>query len=281
VVFARRLVALLDPEQNMLGIQAQGLDGRKEPFESLQEMARHYLELIRTYQPSGPYYIGGPSLGGKVCYEIAQQLVAGGEEPGMVVLFDTFAPGFPETKAPIRWLRDKLAHALEDGWKNSAARLGQRLLGRATPRGYVDYQAAELDERFGATLRKVIGANQRASRSYEPQPYPGVITLFRASQQPNWPGMDFSDLTNGWKRFAARVDVEVVDATHQHMFDEPAVQELVRKFSACQQRAYQRTALRVSRISTMGGTPTRVSDPSIPPRPSSQRPPARKEPAET
>jgi thioesterase domain-containing protein len=260
VVFARRFVALLDREQNMLGIQARGMDGRRAPFESLPEMARHYLELIRSYQPSGPYYLGGPSLGGKVAYEIAQQLIAAGEQPALVVMFDTYAPGFPRAKPRLRWLRDKVGQAFELGLKNSVLHFGQRLLGQGAPRGFADYAGnAKLDPAANERLQLVVHANQTASRSYEVHPYPGTVTLFRASLQPIWPGMEFDDVTNGWDRFAERVDVEVVDTNHMRMFDEPAVRELARKFESCLGRAYQRTALRASRVSTIGGTPRRTS----------------------
>ena len=233
VLFARHFASLLDREQNLLGIQAQGLDGRREPLPSIEAMATHYLSLIRSYQPQGPYFIGGPSLGGKVCYEMAQQLTAAGEEVGLLVLFDTFAPGYPPTKPALGWLRDKLLQTRERGLRDSLRALKARVLGRHTPRGYVNYRAAEqLEGSHGDAVARVVAANQRASRSYQARPYPGTITLFRASQQPVWPGMDLSDVRNGWGKLAAHVEVETVDATHQSVFEKPAVQELARKLEA-------------------------------------------------
>jgi len=119
-------------------------------------------------------------------------------------------------------------------------------------------------------LKRSIHSSAFASRAYETKPYAGVITMFRAKQVPDWKGMDFSDLTNGWGRFVQRVDVEVVDSTHQFMFDEPAVRELATKFKACLHRAQQRQLMRASRISTMGGRISRISNP--PPAPTTVRP---------
>jgi thioesterase domain-containing protein len=209
--------------------------------------------------------MGGPSLGGKVCYEIAQQLVAAGEEPALVVMWDTMAPGFPRTKSALGWIRDKVKQVRDEGIANSVARIANRALGRSAPRGYANYEPEELAQPYGASVKKVVEANQRASRSYDVKPYPGVITMFRAKQQPDWRGMDFSDLTNGWGRFAKRVDVEIVDSVHQFMFDEPAVLELAAKFKVCLHRAQQRQAMRASRVSTLGGKVSRLSNPPPPP----------------
>jgi amino acid adenylation domain-containing protein len=269
VVFARRFVSLLHPEQNVLGIQARGLDGRSEPFESIPEMAKHYLELIRKRQPSGPYYIGGPSLGGKVAYEIAQQLLAGGERAAMVVMFDTFAPGFPSAKPALGWLRDKLGQALELGFKDAVVRAGQRLVGRhVADKADGDVPAHLKNAALAINVRKVALASERASRSYDVQPYSGIVTLFRAGTQPEWPGMDFSDPKNGWGRYVRRVDVEVVDAEHQQIFDEPCVFDTARRFEAHLLRAHERVSMRSSRLSTMGGKRIRTgtTDPPVAPR---------------
>jgi thioesterase domain-containing protein len=180
-------------------------------------------------------------------------------------MFDTMAPGFPHTKSPVGWLRDKVKQARDEGIRSSAARFAKRALGLGAPRGYVNYEVEELEQPFAASVKKVVEANQQASRSYEVKPYPGVIAMFRAKQQPDWRGMDFSDLTNGWGRFAKRVDVEVVDSTHQFMFDEPAVRELATKFKACLHRAQQRQVMRASRVSTMGGRVSRLSSPALSP----------------
>lgn len=265
VVFARRFCALLAPEQNVFGIQAQGLDGRQPPFETIEDMARHYITLLRAHQPSGPYYFGGPSFGGKVCYEMAQQLLAAGERPELVVLFDTFAPRYPEAKALLPWLGDKLAQSFREGPWRTALRAGRRLLRITAPRGYADYLAAEgLDDSSGSALQRVIAANQKASRRYVVKPYAGTICLFRAQQKPDWPGMDFSDETNGWGRYAQHVEVEHIDSNHQQLFEEPAVRELAKKFSARHRRALAEMGAQSASHGLLPGAFVRPSELSSP-----------------
>jgi amino acid adenylation domain-containing protein len=69
-------------------------------------LATRYVEMIRRYQPRGPYRLLGFSLGGVVAYEMAQQLVAANESVESLVLLDSDAPG-PERR---QWARKAWAN---------------------------------------------------------------------------------------------------------------------------------------------------------------------------
>jgi 3-oxoacyl-(acyl-carrier-protein) synthase/thioesterase domain-containing protein/acyl carrier protein len=68
------------------------------PFEaagelrSIRDMARAYVGLVRDAQPSGPYVLGGYSMGGNVAFEMALMLEAAGETVERVIMFDSLAP---------------------------------------------------------------------------------------------------------------------------------------------------------------------------------------------
>jgi thioesterase domain-containing protein len=83
------LAKLLGSGQPVYGIQAVGLDGRVPRHTSVEEMAVHYAEEIRSMQPEGPYYLGGYSLGGRIAYEVAQQLQLDGQRVELLALFDS------------------------------------------------------------------------------------------------------------------------------------------------------------------------------------------------
>ena len=91
VVGFHELAQHMKPDYPLYGLQSQGLDGKHSCHTRIEDMAAHYLEEIHTVQAKGPYHLGGFSLGGLVAYEMACQLVAGGEEVGLLVLFDTYA----------------------------------------------------------------------------------------------------------------------------------------------------------------------------------------------
>src|SRR5262249_9478262 len=50
----------------------------------------------RWAQPSGPYVLGGHCVYGALAFEAARQLMRVGEEIELVLLFDTWAPGYRE-----------------------------------------------------------------------------------------------------------------------------------------------------------------------------------------
>lgn len=58
---------------------------------SLRELAAEYAESIRAVQPSGPFYLGGYSLGGNLSIEIAKILEADGHQVPAIVMYDSFA----------------------------------------------------------------------------------------------------------------------------------------------------------------------------------------------
>lgn len=71
------------------GLQGKGLDAvEAERFISIEEMAKSFIEDMKTIQNSGPYRIGGHCFGALLAYEMAIQLEKAGEEVGFVALLD-------------------------------------------------------------------------------------------------------------------------------------------------------------------------------------------------
>jgi amino acid adenylation domain-containing protein len=91
------LVRLLDGEDTIHILQnpyrnAPLRKGEGGSYDSIHAMARDYLGVLRSVQPWGPYRLGGYSLGGQVAFEMANQLLAQGEEVHALVLFDSETP---------------------------------------------------------------------------------------------------------------------------------------------------------------------------------------------
>jgi amino acid adenylation domain-containing protein len=107
VTFFRPLFA---PDQPVYGLQAVGLDGEQERHTSVEQMAGHYVQEIRSFQQEGPYHLVGHSLGGLVAMEIAQQLWRQGQRVAFLGLLDTVPRSVPWTVyaaslAPVLWRR--------------------------------------------------------------------------------------------------------------------------------------------------------------------------------
>ncbi|PZR73945.1 MAG: hypothetical protein DLM52_10155 [Chthoniobacterales bacterium] len=87
VFFFHELARLL-PDQPCYGLQAQGLDGKAPRHTTIEEMAAHYIEEVRAFQPKGPYQLIGYSLGSLIAFEMAQRLNRLGETVAFLGLLD-------------------------------------------------------------------------------------------------------------------------------------------------------------------------------------------------
>jgi amino acid adenylation domain-containing protein len=98
LMFCHGLGMYLDADRPVYGIQ-EPLRWRGWALPSrLEEIAAHYIDVMREVQPEGPYFIMGYCFGGVVAFEMAQQLTAQGETVGGVFLLD---PDLPVTYSRI------------------------------------------------------------------------------------------------------------------------------------------------------------------------------------
>jgi thioesterase domain-containing protein len=241
------LTRYCDSDQPFYGIQALGLNGKEPRPSSVEEMAVRYLQEIRAMQPQGPYCLGGSSFGGMVAYEIAQQLVAQGEEVGALVLFDTHAPGYPRRlemtafrsrlnaaryRFSLHWTNLKAIPPVErwDYIQVKTGRLLRHSLARHTQRWQL-LRGRIRNLLLPRHIRKVQESGAAANRAYAPKPYPGKIILLRAAQQP--PGIE-PDRTNGWSELACGgIDIHDIPGHHGSIMYEPRVRVLVRVLMEC------------------------------------------------
>ncbi|AHH18281.1 non-ribosomal peptide synthetase [Nocardia nova SH22a] len=60
---------------------------------TFDDIARRYLDEIRTVQPHGPYHLLGWSLGGQLAHAIAAEMRSAGEQVALLALLDAEADG--------------------------------------------------------------------------------------------------------------------------------------------------------------------------------------------
>ena len=247
VFFYRDLATRLGPNQPFYGLQARGLDGTQQAHQSIEEMAAHYIEEIKRVQPRGPYHLGGASFGGLVAYEMSRLLRERGEEVALLVLFDTYAPGYPRllprtSKMSVKFwaVVQRVQHhtatirMLESDarWSYIVAktRKARNQFRRSIKNGRKILKRRVLKS-LGRPLPEALKETQNAiivaSRTYRPRPYSGDITLFRATQQPR--GI-YKDLTLGWRDLASgALEIHEVAGSHGTLVVEPRVRFVVDK----------------------------------------------------
>ncbi len=88
-----------DPELPVYDIRGHWQDDTFDLGPAVNDIAAGYIAEIRDHQPHGPYFLVGYCIGGLVVFEMAQQLIASGEEIGLLVLLAPSRPGHIETPA--------------------------------------------------------------------------------------------------------------------------------------------------------------------------------------
>ena len=225
-------------------------------------MAAYYLKALQSVQSEGPYFLGGWSMGGLVAFEMAQQLLAQGQQVALLALLDARIPtpdeNFAEEDLEAKLLGDVVRYfGLSLGPWESLARLPKhelltRVLQQAQGAGLVppDIHAFQA-QRF----LELCKADFRATRNYVLHRYAGRVTLFKASEEGPRTISDLAtrsdptgsgpaektpaagpspDSTFGWSQWAAGgVDVHVVPGNHANMVYKPHVEVLAEKLRAC------------------------------------------------
>jgi amino acid adenylation domain-containing protein len=91
VLYFANLSKHLDEEQPFYGIQGVGSRGFDEWYESVDDMAAHYIQSITKINPDGPYALAGYCVGGIVAFEMTRQLQEQGKEVILTVALDSYA----------------------------------------------------------------------------------------------------------------------------------------------------------------------------------------------
>ena len=238
----RTLIKYLDSDQPFVGVQSPELHGAK-PFESIEEMAAHYVADMMQYQPEGPFFLGGYSMGAIVAYEMARQLVQRGREVAFIGAIDdgpALCPWLPQRCGfnPFRFLANLphwMAYQIKNGSTRQLLRDFSRKIRVATRKLGNRQIRADVEEvldvnRYSINQRAILTNQYRILKNYIPGSYPGRVTAFRARTQSIWGGAR-GDL--GWPGLAAGgVDIHVVPGQHVSIVVEPDVQILGEKLDA-------------------------------------------------
>ncbi|WP_051162249.1 non-ribosomal peptide synthetase [Nocardia brevicatena] len=84
------LAAYLPPDRPLYGLQTPALAVDAELPDSIETWATHYLELIRSVQPTGPYHLLAWSFGGVIAHEMAVQFQRAGEQVALIAVMDAY-----------------------------------------------------------------------------------------------------------------------------------------------------------------------------------------------
>ncbi len=172
----------------------------------MEDLAAHYIEEMRTLQPEGPYFLIGLHCGGVVAYEMAQQLIAQGQQVGLLASLNT------HIKLPLRLRLSNLSRLTPAEWL-------ERVKKRVEMKLHV-LRHGNQDQR---NIYRIINA-------YTPKAYPGRVNLFKT--------MDTDYAKEGWRKLVTgELEIHEIPGTHVDILEEPNVQILATKLRVCVDKA--------------------------------------------
>jgi amino acid adenylation domain-containing protein len=231
LLFYQPLVDQLGADQPFYSIQPYDRHNQLLSFAKIEEMAAYCLREIRSVQPDGPYHLGGFSFGGYVAFEMAQQLRQQGEQVAILAIFDTPAPGTTTESSVIK--QSISFYKLLS--KYGSRFLYQKLLNKLTPyRRISDRVLQKPSQLTKLTLSQqqqwgqAVYLNEQASYRYNPDRYPGKITLFQAGYS-----VSTIDLAAGWNKLAMGLDTIEIPGDHVSIFEQGNVLFLAKALNKC------------------------------------------------
>jgi len=229
----------LGMDQPVYGLQPLGFEEGQVPHNRVEDMAAYYIKEIRSFQPEGPYYLGGTCFGAFVAFEMAQQLLAQGCTVALLALFDPGTPSYSAVPIQHRNAFEKIGHYIrQTAYHFKRGQLIHALMDFFVYRRYRWLKMKFLPQDY--RIKCVMDAHQAARMNYIPQIYPGKITLFRSSEvhaleKKGFWAKRWSDLASGG------FDCHVIEGKHREILGEPRIQELAKQLKLCLDEAQQTT----------------------------------------
>ncbi|MFI3157992.1 MAG: amino acid adenylation domain-containing protein [Methylococcaceae bacterium] len=232
-LFAVHTISLLDLPRHLgkdqplyflrYGMAAENSD---HPIDlpALEELAGHYINELQQVQPQGPYYLTGFSFGGVIAYEMARQLLANGHRVGLVALLDTY----------LEWEKQlqPLPRIIYKFFRQSPKRLLARVKSKITD--------LAIPYKYGTGFWPHVYTyppSLACRNSYQPKSYNGRVTLFQGLKQESL-FFSYALPENAWKKLLGdKLEVQPVSGDHFEICNEPHVEILAEKLTACMDKA--------------------------------------------
>ncbi|WP_413229909.1 non-ribosomal peptide synthetase [Kitasatospora purpeofusca] len=220
------LLGELPPGFPVYGVQARMLSEGGDAPDSIDEMARDYVDLIRSVQKTGPYRLLGWSLGGLLAHAVAAVFQEQGEEVSLLALLDArlrTRGGVLEERAE----RDVLLSGLREMGHGIDEAEAARIRTVADVAGFLierDQGFAAMDATTAASMIELSLANRRLMNDHRPAVFRGDAFFFTATEEDNevvgHPAPAFEPYVSG------RLHAHGIACTHRDMAQQAALAQI-------------------------------------------------------
>jgi len=232
------VASALDEDQPLYGLQALGLGGKFHPMTDLSEIAKTYVSEIIEHNPTGPYAIGGYSLGGFIALEMRRQFELMNKEVKVLAIIDTNADHTDDfiTLLPkklkrhsMKWLKLLLNFATQPG-KTIQAQKSIKMEDKAYRYDAIKIAKESGDKDYYNLMKNIRDNYYSAFRKSKIAPFNGFVYLFRAATCIHYTN-DKQYL--GWSKYALKGVKEIeLPGDHRTMLLKPNADQFARALQA-------------------------------------------------
>lgn len=233
----RALVAALPAELGVWAFDAGAMPGAAEHV-TVEQLATRYAKELTDVYPSGPVWLAGYCMGGRVVLELCRLLASAGRQVEFVGLINAYAPGYPQ----LRSRPQRLWRALQAEGSGPLTSIVPRVARRL----------------FGALIRRLNGTTGteqlsplelslcQAQLQHVPSRYDGPVALFRGTAVATW--FEPDDL--GWSQYlTGLVDLYPrLPVHHTQMLFAPWAEQLAQQLQSALPRSVAVTGPTRSRL---------------------------------
>jgi len=217
----KMIVENMGEDHTIYGLQSPAISGNAKPFNTIPEMASHYIQELKHSGIKSPYNLIGNSIGGLIVYEMAKQLKSAQGKVGFVGMIDTIALCYYEKPKDLgsrlsksmKKLKFEVQFLLDDipYYVNHRARYIQEKWNHIKGE---DKNENDLSTR----IKWIEHVNRKAWECYTIEPIEIDITLFLAERKTFYVD-DFETL--GWSKYTRSVERYVMPGEHSNMLKPP------------------------------------------------------------
>jgi len=258
------LLKYIPDDQPVYVLESIGLDGKEPPHTDLKEMAAFYVKEIMTLQPEGPYLLGGRCFGGRVVFEMAQQLRKLGQKVGLLAIFDTWPPFTAPPPSYVPKDRDtkhfvsRTLHHLKTGelW-TVAYRYSKNKFLKAKWRvqNKLEYIFSNSRKRL---FKEIMLIHFKAQDNYIATQYPGKITLIEC-------GTFKDEYREGWRNLAGGglESHHIAGTNHKSIIREPHLKLFAEKLNLVLEKANKEYQSRSNTNGAVNNTLTKTKTENV------------------
>ena len=237
VMFYREFAKELQTDRAIFAIEAPFLGDVKAGFgESVNVIAKEYVDALLKFQPAGPYLIAGYSFGGVVAFAMTAELESRGESVEQAIIYDVANPGKVEYNSALKRLKSFWAKQESENSIKKTLKIGKRVTKAIKDRATTEIENRIASRKQDDELESAFWRHKKArewhmeiEQHYIAAPVQSPIRVVIATGNSSKYKLD--DMM-GWGDVAADLETQTIPGSHLELFDRPWLEGIINSTEA-------------------------------------------------